>query len=272
MRGNSSIVEKKHLLALLSVLACFLLSFALFGCSSNSSEPDYADDEVIGAIADGLEQRWDVVDDNESRGNSQSSDSFAEATQAELDKISNFRDRQFEDSKLQEAVISYINKLEEMKQLTIDYPFDSDEFYDSWDRTYDERLVMIKNFVDSYGLEVDDAHSEDLSDLMADANIAAKQSATDDAMNSLVSSMEFEVHDEGYGSYTYSATVKNTSDFSFKNVSVLLSLYDSDGVMAEETSASVRSWAAGETVKFEAMGDIKPSQIKVSVDMYEVAD
>ena len=47
---------------------------------------------------------------------------------------------------LQEAVVSYITKLEEMKQRVADYPFDSDEFYEGWSKAYDERLVMLKNF------------------------------------------------------------------------------------------------------------------------------
>ena len=256
-----------------SVFLCFSICVLLSGCSnSNSDEPDYADDEVMAAVADGLEKRWDIADQHEANDTSQTSESFSEATQAELNAISDFRDRQFEDSKLQEAIISYINKLEEMNQLTEDYPFDSDEFYEGWTRTYDERLVMLKNFVDTYDLEVDSAHANQLSDLMTEANVAVKHSETEDAINSLVSSLVFEQVDEGYGYYSYTATAENTSDYSFTDVSLVLALYDADGVMVQEAYAGVNSWPSGETVKFETGGEVETSQIKVSLEYYDVAE
>ena len=36
------------------------------------------------------------------------------------------------------------------------------------------------------------------------------------------------------GYYTYSATAQNSSDYSFSNVSLILALYDEDGVMAQK--------------------------------------
>lgn len=82
---------------------------------------------------------------------------------------------------------------------------------------------------------------------------------------------QFEQTDDGYGNYTYSATVKNTSDLSFENVSLVLGLYDSDGVRRGESYVSANTWAAGETVKFEGYGTINATQIKVEINYYEVA-
>ena len=52
--------------------------------------------------------------------------------------------------------------------------------------------------------------------------------------------------------------------------SVLLALYDADGVKVEETFANTSSWAAGEKVRFEAGSDVNAAQVKVSVSGYEV--
>lgn len=258
---------------LTSVFLCFSICVLLSGCSnSNSDEPDYADDEVMAAVADGLEKRWDIADQHETNGTSRTSESLSEVTQAELNVISDFRDRQFEDSKLQEAIISYINKLEEMNQLTVEYPVDSDEFYEGWTRAYDERLVMLKNFVDTYGLEVDDSHADQLSDMMLEANVAVKHSETEEAINSLVSSLVFEQVDEGYGYYSYTATAENTSEYSFVDVGLILSLYNADGVMVQEAYAGVNSWPLGEAVVFETGGEVDTSQIKVSLEYYDVAE
>jgi hypothetical protein len=87
----------------------------------------------------------------------------------------------------------------------------------------------------------------------------------------LVVRHQFEQIDDGYGNYTYSATVKNTSDLSFENVSLVLGLYDSDGVRQGESYVSANTWAAGETVKFEGYGTINAAQIKVEINYYEVA-
>lgn len=265
-------IRKRSLLTVFCAVMCLAVLF-LVGCSSSSSnEQDYADDEVIGAISDGLEKRWDVNKQYEADGTSQSSESFDAATQAELEVISDFRNRQYEDSMLQEAVVSYINKLEEMKQLVADYPFDSDEFYEGWSKAYDERLVMLKNFVDNYNLTVDASYEEELSEIMTEANLASQHAATDEAINGLINSLVFEQVNEGYGYYTYSATAQNSSDYSFSNVSLILALYDEDGVMAQETYAVVNSWPSGETVKFEAGGDIDTSQIKVTLEYYETVE
>ncbi len=54
--------------------------------------------------------------------------------------------------------------------------------------------------------------------------------------------------------------------------SLVLALYDADGVKAEETYASTSSWAAGEKVRFEAIGSVDAAQVKASVSNYEVAE
>ena len=66
------------------------------------------------------------------------------------------------------------------------------------------------------------------------------------------------------------AVIENTSKINFSNVSLLLALYDADGVKAEETFANTSSWAAGEKVRFEAGTDVNAAQVKVSVSSYDV--
>ena len=52
----------------------------------------------------------------------------------------------------------------------------------------------------------------------------------------MLSSANFEKSDDGYGLYTYTAIVENTSDISFENVYLNVALYDADGVRAEEAT------------------------------------
>ena len=253
-----------------------LVAVLLVGCgqvaSSGSAEPDYADDEVILAISQGLEDRFDLADEQEAEQQVVNADYYAGPVQVEIDAVSPFRNRQFEDPDLQEAVLSYVNVLEDSLEVTETYPIDSLEFFDEWQRIYDERTTLLKLLVDEYGLEVDEFHSDALNDLLINAKAVEQKTEVEDAINELVSSIVFTKVNDGYGLYTYTATVQNTSGLNLEDVSLVLSLYDSEGVMAEESYASVSSWPNGETVRFEAIGSTDAAQIKVSIDFYSIAD
>ena len=58
-----------------------------------------------------------------------------------------------------------------------------------------------------------------------------RKNETDQVINNLVSSAQFDRTEAEYGGYyTYSAVIENTSKIQFGNVSLLLALYDADGV------------------------------------------
>lgn len=263
---------KKILASVASIALVLCLSACGAGAPSGSSKPDYADDEVITSIAQGLENRFDAADKHDATGAKTDADYYASLINEELDQILPYRDRKFEDPDLQEAVLSYANLLEDALELTETYPVDSTEFYEKWTKLYDERTVQLQQFVNDYGLTVDDSHQDTLDELLINANAVTQRTETEDAVNALANSIVFEQQDEGYGSYTYTATVQNTSGMDFGNFSLVLALYDADGVRAEETYASVSSWANGETVRFEAYGTTDAAQIKASVNYYEVDD
>ena len=255
------------------VVGSLALSGLLAGCNAQKAEPegpDYADDEVIEAMARGLERRFDIADEREKSGEPQTAETFSEAASAEIDALEEFRSREFENHDLQEEVISYINIIEDSIELTEKYPIDSVEFSNGWTGLYEQRVMALKVFVDNDGLTLDEAHEGTLNELLVDANAAGERVKTETAIEDLVGSIVFTQNDEGYGSYTYSATVQNTTGLSFGHVSLTLGLYDSEGVKVEESYASTSSWPAGETVRFEAYGQTDAAQIKVSVDYYEI--
>ena len=83
---------------LIALIASCCFAFVLAGCAQQSqsdSGPDYADDEVMGALADGLEKRFDTADKHEQEADGQTKDDFSESTQVEIEAIAPFRDRQF---------------------------------------------------------------------------------------------------------------------------------------------------------------------------------
>lgn len=264
---------------LLSLLICAVMSLSLAACSQSKEAdgPDYADDEAMSIIADGLQKRSDVLDKQESEQDGKDVDSatyaanLKEAVQTEIDAEKSLKTRQFKDSKMQEAVISYLNLLDDSMKVLNDNSPSSAEFYTEWQKVYDKRTSLIKTFVDDYGLTVDEKYKKTLDDLIANGASATKKSQADETINNLIASATFEKQDQGYGSFTYSAVIENTSKLNFKSVSIVLSLYDADGVK-QEAYANANSWAAGEKVKFEAYSNVNANEVKAAVKYYEVAD
>ena len=244
------------------------LALSLGACSQEAKDtgPDYADDEAMSVIGQGLSKRFAIVDGDET-----GAAVVKKGVQAEIDTDSPLKDRQFEDSKLHENVISYINVLDDSMDVLDNYQYQSVEYNEKWGEVYDKRTQILKTFVDKYGLKLEGKDQETLDELVANGASAAKERHEKETINKLISSARFEKKDEGYGNFTYTAVIENTSDLAFENVGIVLGLYDADGVK-QETYASVNTWAPGEKVKFEAYSDCDATEIKPTVQYYDVAD
>lgn len=251
--------------------AALLLSACLAGCAQQEQEegPDYADDEAVAAIADGLEERSDVADAHRAEGTDQTTKALVETTQVEIDAVAPMRNRQFEDSRLQEAVLAYANLLDDMKTAAESSPIDDIDFIQEWTALYGERFVAIKEFVDDWGLTVDEAHQTHLDEILRNATAVEAKADVEEAAQALVASMAFEMVDNGYGFYTYTAVAENTTGIDFGSFSIRLDLYDADGVKVEETHAFTSSWPSGEKVKFEAFSQTAAAEARVTVDTYQ---
>ena len=131
-------------------------------------------------------------------------------------------------------------------------------------------LAALKSLVEKYGLTVSEKYQSTFDELLAAGTEAQNKSERDDAINKLFENVEWEKTDSGYGLFMYSTILENTTDFNFKDVSVMLALYDSEDVRSGETYASIRSWEKGEKAKFEATTNIDATRIKTNVDRYSV--
>ena len=254
-----------------------ILSIALIAgvsaCVEKKAEgPDYADDEAMSVIAEGFGKRSALIDKLKGQGKDTSeSKNLQQIVQAEIDNDKPLKARQFKDSKLQEQIIAYLNSLDDQLSVVKKYSNTSAEYTNAWNEVYDKRSTILKTFVDKYGLKVDSKYQDTLDDLVRNGNSVQEKNETDQVINNLVSSAQFDRAEAEYGGYyTYSAVIENTSKINFGNVSLLLALYDADGVKVEETFANTSSWAAGEKVRFEAGTDVNAAQVKVSVSSYDV--
>lgn len=265
---------KLRKLGAILAIATLVIAIQLCGCSGASTQsepegPDYADDEAMTLISKGLMDRWNYTDSSSWKNDSES---MKTAINAELDRDKPLRDRQFENSKMQEDVLAYINNLEETLEVVDTYQYESTEYYQKFDPLYNERTMLLKKFVEEYGLTVSEHYQPTLDDLLRAGNTAQAKSETDASIKQLIEKAKFEKKDEGYGSFTYSAVIENTTKYDFKDITVVLGLYDSDDVKQEEAYANVSSWEKGEKAKFEAFSNVDATRIKPSVEYYNVAE
>ena len=263
--------KKQPVMGLLVLLICSLGFIS--ACSqndANAAKSKYVDDKAMNVIAAGFERRSDVIESNANDDDPHSTENIQEAIEAEIKNDEELKNARFKDSKMQQDVITYLNLLDDQLKVTEDYSQSSADYYEEWNKVYDKRSAQLKKLVDNYGLEVGEKYKDDFNDLIKNGKSVAEKTRYEDAINSLIQGANFEKSDDGYGLYTYTAEVENTSGISFSNVSLTLALYDADDIKAEEIYADTSSWAPGEKVKFEAMSDVDAARVVASVSSYDV--
>lgn len=268
---KQNITKKMPMMGLFVLLTCSLGFIS--ACSqndANAAKSKYVDDKAMNVIAAGFERRFDVIESNANDDDPHSTENIQEAIEAEIKNDKELKNARFKDSKMQQDVITYLNLLDDQLKVTEDYSQSSADYYEEWNKVYDKRSAQLKKLVDNYGLEVGEKYKDDFNDLIKNGKSVTEKTCYEDAINSLIQGANFEKSDDGYGLYTYTAVVENTSGISVSNVSLTLALYDADDIKAEETYADTSSWAPGEKVKFEAMSDVDAARVVASVSSYDV--
>lgn len=138
----------------------------MVSCSSGgSSEVKYSDEDFIKSLAKGLEARWDIGLKQSNEGKEKPTvQGYKECIQAELDQVEQYQDAAFEDNILKEKAQAYINMLNESMD-NVEYAVSETE-YQKWADIFNQRTLMIKDFVDNYGLTVDSEHQKLLDEVL----------------------------------------------------------------------------------------------------------
>lgn len=242
---------KKKILILLGILMLTLL----VGCGNrptDSTEINYADDDFLANFQKGLEKRWNLPEIDLAKDKNEEKDGYLKAIDVELNEIEKYSGEKFEDSKLQEKAISYINILKDQKKSLDYYTVDEIKFYEEWDKITPERSKILMDIVDTYKIEFKDKYKNILDDFKMNAQMAIEDETKNKEIEDITNGVEFTKVKEEYGMLTYEATVENTSSVEFENFAFEISLIDESGVIVESTySNSVSNWKPGQKFKFE---------------------
>lgn len=254
---------------LFTLVMCALVAFGLATCGgggTSTEEPKAIDEQAMSIIAKGFEKRADVITKN--GGNSSNADDLKEAIQAEIDNDAQLKSAKFDDSKMQGAVLAYVNSLDAQMEVLDNTQYQSIDFFEKWQPAYDNRSALLKALVDDYGLAVGEKYQSDFNEVIKNGSSVQKKTEIDDQLKALLASAKVEKIDDGYGFFTYTTVIENTTDYSYDNLFLIFALYDADGVRLGEAYASTNAMPKGEKVKFEGGTNIDAETVKIEVQPY----
>ena len=230
---------------------------------TTASEPaiDYADEAFMESLKIGLQNRWDASKENDDMlkenggvypDTQTEKNSYYICIDAELEQISDYTSKQFENTKLQESAIAYINILDDSRKCVDKYlPADNYRFSEEWGKIYNQRSKAIKEFVNVYGLTVDEEYQSTLDEFLSTASYVEEKEDKEEEVQQLVNSIEFELKEDVEGYKTYSAVVENTTDINFEFINLEINLLDADGVIVESTNSNINNFNSGSKARFE---------------------
>ncbi|MCM1544983.1 MAG: FxLYD domain-containing protein [Ruminococcus sp.] len=263
-------MNKKNLITFAMGIICIFCLLMMTGCSTKSTQdPEPADKDFIQSMSKALESRWAMSTKDGKDGKEITVEMMNNYIQAELDELTPYESAVFEDTKLQEKVIKYINCLKDSKE-HIEYYY-SDDFkeYEKWTDIYNTRSILIKDFAENYGLTVSEKYRNTLDGFLTNGKSVEAQDSKDKAIKKLVDSLKFKQVESNYDYKTYQATLENTSNYNIKSISVDISLLNAEGTILDTEYASAKNISKGKKAILEFITNEKFDKIEVILDYYE---
>ena len=275
-------MKKRAILILSAMMATGML---FTGCSSSGNnqktekseeETKYADEQFIKDMSKGLQARLDLIDKNEKKDEEVDSQSQEEkdmtldCIQAELDCVEKYTDEKFNDSKLQEYAVKYVNLLKQHKDACKYIPVDYyGKYSEELDSIYNERSKIIEDLVENYNLTVDKKHQDTLDEFKTNSQLVKDQDAMEESVKNMLANIQFtEVSNED-GWKTYQGVVENTTGKDISSLSVDINLKNADGVIVETTYDDVSNFTKGAKAQFEFYTDKDFATTEVTASYYE---
>ena len=146
-----------------AVIVFVLMTMSLYGCGGLGE----AEQQCLNDLKIGLQDRWTLDKEASFTDYEEYFDNMEANVDVELEKMSQYKDIEFENQEFAEVINTYISALESQKA-AIPYAFTDVDKYNElfYDKGRAVRSVCIKSLVDDYGFSVDKDFTEDLTLLM----------------------------------------------------------------------------------------------------------
>ena len=256
-------------------LACMMI-VSLAACAAQqpqeSAQPQYCDEAFLEDFTAGLMARWDLNDKADSAENKDKSERElrTEYVHAELDLLEPYRTGQFQNTKLQQQAITYINLLQDQLDALDYFNVDINKFLDLWEEAYDKRTQMIADMITTYNLQFPEAYADTVNDMLTNAKVVTEQGELKEKAQQMVENLQFELVKNDYGLKTYRAVIENITNETFSDFMVDVSLINADGILVATEFAMIENLSPGTKGYIEFMTDVEFARYELYLNGYDV--
>ena len=225
------------------------------------------DGQFMRSLSKGLMVRWAESEAQAEQGFvGEDPDLYNKYCELELEQVEDFANQTFDDSELEADAKQYIEYLNQAQEATKFYTVNYATFSTQWADAYANRTILLKKFVDDYGLVVKEEYQDTLDDLLVDASAAQEQIDVKDSIQKMTDQFKIETTEDEWGYKTYKISMKNTTDRTFEYFSAEINLYDENHVIVGTGSTDqLSSWQPGQEASVSAWfdGEINPNDYTI---------
>ena len=225
------------------------------------------DGQFMRSLSKGLMARWAESDAQAEQGFiGEDPDLYSKYCEIELEQVKDFANQTFDNSELEADAKQYIEYLNQAQEATKFYTVDYATFSTQWADIYANRTILLKKFVDDYGLVVKEEYQDTLDDLLVDASAAQEQIDIKESIQKMTEQFKIETTEDEWGYKTYKISMKNTTDRTFEYFSAEINLYDKNQVIVGTGNTDqLSSWQPGQEASVNAWfdGEINPNDYTI---------
>lgn len=236
------------------------------------------DGKFMFALSKGLVSRWDYSDNDykedfgkneEDLNATEYADMLRKCVNYELDSIGDFKTQKFSDEDLEKTAIEYIDLLNECLSTLDYYSMDYNKYTIMWNNLYSKRMLLVRKFVDNYGLTVDTEHQNTLDEFITNASVVEEQNALDESINNMVSGYTYEMKDSGYGSISYIINMENTTNVTFEYFGCSVDVLDENGtIIYTGYTGEIKQFEPGQKAQLEMYTGIQGASLNFHPNYY----
>ncbi len=233
----------------------FLTVASLAACSNSSQKQEERtyDTEFVESVAKGLEARWSYQDSPSAQLNKET---FKTVIEKESAPVEEFADKKFQNNKLKEEALAYINSLDELEKVVDKYG--ASQFDKQWTDGNYNRSAILKEINAIEPIKVAKKYQANLDEVLTIGDNIAQENQSKEALNQFIDGITFtkkEGEDPDSVFAEYEATVENTSGLDFEFFNMTLKLKDDSDLVLDTQYITEHNWPAGEKRVISFMSD-----------------
>lgn len=234
------------------------------------------DGQFLKALKTGLQNRWDLTNNQitvEVMGllvNTSTVDDYKKFVQQELDQISIYEKKEFNDEGLGRCAKEYIAALHLQEKALAYKEIDSDRYDTEWGEGLNKRSKLLKELVSKYNFTIDDEYLSNLNEMVLRGEVNKEHENLELQIQKMIN-VDYTLSSGGKSSKTYEMVIENTTVVNFSSFHVNVKLVNDEGVVVETVKTNtVKDFVSGQKAIFSFKAEREFSSIISSAD-YSIA-